>query len=61
MKNLEKFSAKVQYVTPSCKSVRIQARQTILTGSNYDDITGLRDIDDVGDGGDNDHSSNWGW
>ena len=33
MKNLEKFSAKVQYVTPSCKSVRIQARQTILTGS----------------------------
>ena len=33
MKNLEKFSAKVQYVTPSCKSVELWSKQTILTGS----------------------------
>ena len=35
MKNLEKFSAKVQYVTPSCKSVELRSCQTILAGS-YD-------------------------
>lgn len=37
MKNLQQFSAKVQYVTPSCKSVELRSKQTILAGSYGDE------------------------
>lgn len=33
MKNLNQFSPKAQYITPSCKSVELQARDVILQGS----------------------------
>ena len=60
MKNLEKFSAKVQYVTPSCKSVMLKLRETILTGSgNYDGRTGLRSWDNAEDV--NNENDEWGY
>ena len=50
MKNLEKFSAKTQYVTPWCKSVELRSKQMILTGSgNYDGRWHTERLDDDGE------------
>ena len=60
MKNLQQFSAKVQYVTPSCKSVELRSRQTILTGSgDLDNGTGLRSWH--GDEDVNNENDAWGY
>ena len=64
MNKTNQFSAKTQYVTPSCKSVRIQASQTILVGSDpvgHRNAWGLMDLSDDVDGGVNNDSNDWGY
>lgn len=40
MKNLNQFNEKALYVSPSCKSVVLQARESILVGSGDSNFYG---------------------
>lgn len=59
MNKLNQFSEKVQYVTPSCKSVVLRSSQAILSASNEYGPYGIRSLHD-GDGVNND-TSDWAY